>query len=230
MKKILIFIALVVLGVLVYKFLHLGLFYLHEIVDFLAGYIDKWGYFGVFALMFLESSFFPFPSEVVMIPAGYLVYQGEMNFFLALFFGILGSLFGALLNYYLSLYLGRNLLLKYGKYVGINEQKLLKLDIFFDKYGEVATFFGRLIPGIRQYISLPAGLAKMNIFKFSFYTSLGAGIWVLVLISLGYFLGENKSLIDEYLNYITIGTIIVIAIFLYLYYKLKIKKRTHEKF
>lgn len=198
---------------------------MHEIVDFLVSTVGSWGYLGIFMLMFLESSFFPFPSEVVMIPAGYLSHKGEMNFILSVFVGTLGSLAGALFNYYLSLYMGRNMLIKYGKYVGINEEKLHKLDNFFEKYGEIATFSGRLIPGIRQYISLPAGLGKMNIFKFSLYTSLGAGIWVLVLVSLGYFLGQNQALIKEYLTTITIVVVLSVFAFSVLFYFKKIRKK-----
>ncbi len=198
---------------------------MEQIVNFLVQTIGDWGYIGIFLLMFLESSFFPFPSEVVMIPAGYLAFQGEMNFFIAVFIGVCGSLSGALFNYYLSLYLGRNFLIKYGKFVGINEPKLQKFDDFFNTHGEVATFTSRLIPGIRQYISLPAGLSKMNIVKFSLYTSLGAGIWVLILTSLGYFLGQNQELIHKYLTNITIGLLIVIFIGLFVYYKHYVCKR-----
>lgn len=196
---------------------------MHEIVDFLVSTVGSWGYIGIFLLMFLESSFFPFPSEVVMVPAGYLAYKGDMNLIFAFLSGVGGSLAGGLFNYYLSLHLGRNALVKYGKYVGINHEKLDKLDSFFASYGEVATFTGRLIPGIRQYISLPAGLARMNVLRFSIYTSLGAGIWVAILIALGYFLGQNMVLIKEYLTYITIGLVGAIAIFLFIYFYKKTK-------
>ncbi|PID48388.1 MAG: DedA family protein [Proteobacteria bacterium] len=194
-----------------------------EIINFLVQTLGSWGYLGIFLLMFLESSFFPFPSEVVMIPAGYLAFKGEMNFFMAIFMGILGSLAGALFNYYLSLYLGRNALIRYGKYVGISEERLNKFDKFFNTHGEVATFTCRLIPGIRQYISLPAGLSKMNIFRFSIYTSLGAGIWVFILVALGYFLGQNQEIIKEYLSLITALLVILVLVFLIFYYFKKIK-------
>jgi membrane protein DedA with SNARE-associated domain len=151
---------------------------LHQVINFLVETIGSLGYIGIFALMFLESTFFPFPSEVVMIPAGYLAYKGEMNIYIVLLMGILGSLGGALLNYYLSKTLGRKLLLKYGHYIWFEEDKLIKMENFFKSHGEISTFNGRLIPVIRQYISLPAGLSNMNIFKFSLYTSLGASIWV----------------------------------------------------
>lgn len=193
--------------------------YLHEIINFLVQAIGSLGYIGIFALMFLESSFFPFPSEVVMIPAGYLAYQGEMNLGIAIFAGVLGSLSGALFNYYLSLALGRKLLLKYGHYVFFDEERMLKMEEFFKKHGEFSMFNGRLIPVVRQYISLPAGLARMNLFKFSLYTSLGAGIWVSILAILGFILGDKSELIQEYLHVITIGIFIFIILFTVWYIK-----------
>lgn len=194
---------------------------LHQLIDFLVQTIGSLGYLGIFALMFLESTFFPFPSEVVMIPAGYLAFKGDMNLYIVLVVGVLGSLGGALLNYYLSLTLGRKLLLKYGHYIWFEEDKLIKMEEFFKKHGEISTFNGRLIPVIRQYISLPAGLAKMGLFKFSLYTSMGAGIWVGVLTFLGYFLGDNSELIHTYLNQITIATIVFIVVLTLVYIKKK---------
>ena len=194
---------------------------LHVVIDFLVETIGSLGYIGIFALMFLESTFFPFPSEIVMIPAGFLAYKGDMNLYIVLFTGTLGSLCGALLNYYLSKTLGRKLLLKYGHYIWFEEDKLIKMENFFLNHGEISTFNGRLIPVVRQYISLPAGLAKMNIFKFSLYTSLGASIWVSILSLLGYFLGDNSELINNYLKQITIGTILFIIILTVFYIKKK---------
>ena len=159
-------------------------------------------------MMFLESSFIPFPSEVVMIPAGYLAYKGEMNLVLTILAGTFGSLMGALLNYYLAIKLGRPFLLHYGKYVMFNEASLQRMEDFFARHGHVSTFTGRLIPVVRQYISLPAGLARMNLVVFSFYTSLGAGIWVTILALLGYYIGGNELLIREYLR----GILIILAI------------------
>ena len=192
---------------------------LHVVTDYLIQTIGSLGYIGIFFLMFLESTFFPFPSEIVMIPAGFLAYQGEMNIYMVLAMGILGSLLGALFNYYLSRSLGRKLLLKYGHYVKIDEDKLVMLETFFKKHGEISTFNGRLIPVVRQLISLPAGLSNMNVFKFSLYTTFGAGIWVFVLTYLGYFLGNQQYLIKEYLSQITLITLVVISIgtILYLY-------------
>lgn len=119
---------------------------LTDIVNFIVDTVGSLGYFGIFVMMFLESSFFPFPSEVVMIPAGYLVYKGEMNMLLAIFFGILGSLAGALFNYYLAIKLGRKVLIKYGKYFFIKEPTIIKMEEFFKKHGHISTFSGRLIP------------------------------------------------------------------------------------
>lgn len=173
--------------------------------------------------MFLESSFIPFPSEIVMIPAGFLAQQGEMNLFIAIFCGILGSLSGALLNYYLALYFGRELLIKWGKYFFFNEKTMVKMENFFAKHGHISTFSGRLIPVIRQYISLPAGLGKMRLSLFCFYTSLGAGIWVIILTTLGYFLGQNEAILKQYLHIITLALIALVSlgIGIYIYFQRK---------
>lgn len=173
------------------------------LVAWLVKTIGSMGYWGIVCLMFLESSFFPFPSEVVMPPAGYLAQQGKMSLPLALFFGVAGSLLGALFNYWLSLRFGRPFFLKYGKKFGVTEDVLDKADVFFAKHGHISTFVGRLIPVIRQYISLPAGIARMDLTRFCVYTSLGAGIWVAVLTFLGYWLGANEALIHRYLSEIS---------------------------
>jgi len=186
--------------------------FLNQIVGFLVSTIGAWGYIGIFILMFLESSFFPFPSEVVLIPAGYLVYTGEMNLFLVLLFAVLGSLSGAWLNYFLADKFGRKILLKF-----LKVHHLKKVEIYFKKHGEISTFNGRLIPVVRQYISFPAGLARMNPLKFSVYTLLGAGIWTGVLVFLGYFLGQNQELIHKYLVEITIITLVLVLIISLIY-------------
>ena len=185
---------------------------LHEIAQTIVGYVGDMGYWGIFLLMFLESTFFPFPSEIVMITAGYLAYKGEMNLYLAVLAGIFGSIAGALFNYYFALHFGRKFILKYGRYFFISEHTLNKLELFFKNHGELSTFNGRLIPGIRQLISLPAGLARMNLPKFIFYSGLGAGIWVIVLVALGYFLGANEALITEYLQSATLIALVCVAL------------------
>lgn len=197
---------------------------LADIVNFIVDTVGSLGYIGIFIMMFLESSFFPFPSEVVMVPAGYLAYKGEMNLFLAIFFGILGSLAGALLNYFLAIKFGRSFLVKYGKYFFIKEETIVKMEEFFKSHGHISTFSGRLIPAVRQYISFPAGLARMNLLVFSIYTTLGAGIWVIVLTLLGYFIGDNEALVKEYLRYIIIGILLTLVALGFWYYK-KVKKQ-----
>ena len=187
---------------------------MHEIVGFLVDTIGNWGYIGIFLLMFLESSFFPFPSEVVMIPAGYLAYQGDMSLTLVLLFGVAGSLAGAWFNYFLASRFGRKLLYKI-----TSKEKVDKLERFFENHGHISTFTGRLIPGVRQYISFPAGLAKMNALKFSIYTALGAFIWVIILTLLGYFIGQNEALIHTYLKEITVVTLILVGLLIWFYIK-----------
>lgn len=196
---------------------------LGEIVDFIVQTVGSLGYFGIFIMMFLESSFFPFPSEVVMIPAGYLAYKGEMNLAIAIICGILGSLAGALFNYFLAIKFGRTFLVRYGKYFFIKEETIIKMEEFFKKHGHISTFSGRLIPAVRQYISFPAGLARMNLLLFSIYTSLGAAIWVIILAVLGYYIGDNELLVKEYLRYIIIAILLSLALIGFLYYK-KIKR------
>ncbi|MEK6910317.1 MAG: DedA family protein [Nanoarchaeota archaeon] len=191
--------------------------------------IGSLGYLGILLLMTIESSFIPFPSEIVLIPAGLLISQGEMSFTLVLILAILGSLLGAFFNYFLALHLGRRmvnaLILRYGKIFLLSNNTLIKSEEYFDKHGEITTFLGRLIPGIRQIISIPAGFSRMNLAKFTIYTSLGAGIWSLILIYLGMFLGENCLLIKQNLHIITLalGVFIILSIIIYMFYKNKFK-------
>ena len=201
---------------------------LSSVVDFIVQTVGSLGYLGIFLMMFLESSFFPFPSEVVMIPAGYLAYKGEMNIYIAIVAGILGSLAGALFNYYLAIKFGRKFLIKYGKYFFIKEPTIVKMEEFFKSHGHISTFSGRLIPAVRQYISFPAGLARMNLFIFCIYTSLGAGIWVIILTLLGYFLGGNEALIKEYLHTIVIVILVLLAVLGFAYYKRVKNKKNKE--
>ncbi|MBR0248746.1 MAG: DedA family protein [Synergistaceae bacterium] len=169
--------------------------------------IGRMGYTGIISLMFLESSFFPFPSEVVMPPAGYLAWKGEMSLSLVLLSGIAGSLLGALFNYWIAVKLGRPFLLKYGKYFFVSKESIDKADKFFSKHGHISTLVGRLLPVIRQYISLPAGIARMPMKTFMLFTTIGAGAWVIVLTFAGYLLGEHQDLLKEYLHIITIACI-----------------------
>lgn len=171
---------------------------MQQLIDWLVATIGAMGYPGIFILMAMESSVFPVPSELVMPPAGYLANRGEMNIWLAILTGTLGSLVGAYANYYAAHWLGRPLILKYGKYVWITEEKFAKVEIFFHKHGEISTFIGRLLPVVRHLISLPAGLAGMHHGKFAFYTTAGAFFWVTILTWIGYFIGQNQELIMRY--------------------------------
>lgn len=185
---------------------------IQELAQSLVDLIFDWGYFGIFILMTIESSFIPFPSEIVLIPAGYLVSQEQMSLWAVMACALGGSLAGAFINYYLALFVGRKFLERWGKYFFIKENALHKMDDYFKKHGPISTFIGRLIPGIRQLISIPAGLAKMDLKLFSLYTALGAGIWALILVLLGYFIGENQELIKEYLKQITLSLIVVLIV------------------
>ncbi|GCC11723.1 inner membrane protein YqjA [archaeon] len=194
---------------------------IENIASSIVGIIGSLGYGGVLVLMFLESTFFPFPSEIVIIPAGYLASRGELNLYLVIFFGIAGSLLGSLFNYYIAKTLGRTTILRYGKYFFLNEDKLVKVERFFKEHGEISTFIGRLIPGVRQYISFPAGLGKMNMAKFCFYTSFGAGLWVTILAFIGYLVGTSPELVRQYSSLATKLMLLFSAllIILYIYYK-----------
>ncbi|MBP6497596.1 MAG: DedA family protein [Campylobacteraceae bacterium] len=193
------------------------------LIDWIVQTVGSLGYVGIFCMMFLESSFFPFPSEVVMIPAGYLASKGEMNLWIAIVMGVLGSVAGALFNYYLAVKLGRRLLLKYGHYVFFTNETLEKVEDFFQKHGSFSTLSGRLIPVVRQYVSLPAGLARMNLWLFCLYTAIGAGIWVTILALLGYYFGQNEALLNENLHLVTLGviTLIVVATVIYIWMQAK---------
>ncbi len=168
---------------------------LEAVVTWLTDTIFRLGYPGITLLMAIESSFFPFPSEVVLPPAGYLAAQGRMNVWLALGAGLSGSLIGAFINYYLAVFLGRPLLHKYHRFLLMREASLDRAEQFFRRHGEISTFVGRLIPVIRQLISLPAGVARMRLDRFALYTSLGAGIWCAVLTFIGWEVGRHAEVV-----------------------------------
>lgn len=209
---------------------------MQHIVQWVIDTVGQWGYAGIVIMMFLESSCFPFPSEVVMIPAGYLASPNyihsanyvpghEMKIGVAIFMGIIGSWLGALFNYYLALWLGRPLLLKWGKYFLISEEKFEKAERFFSRHGEVGTFTARLIPVVRQYISLPAGLVRMNMLHFLFYTGLGAGIWVSVLAWIGYVAGQSEELWRPYLKTATLVAVASCSVLLVIYTVVHLRRR-----
>ncbi len=191
--------------------------FLDSLVIWIVETVGSLGYPGIVALMFLESSFFPFPSEVVMVPAGYLASKGEMNIVFVVLAGIGGSILGALFNYSLAVKLGRPLIIKYGRYVGVTDRVYTRTDDYFEEHGEISIFIGRLIPGIRQYISLPAGLSKMRLDRFVIYTALGAGIWVVILTVIGYLVGSNEELIRTYVKNSALYLMGFVALLAYIY-------------
>jgi membrane protein DedA with SNARE-associated domain len=194
--------------------------------------IARFGYWGVFALMFIESSFIPFPSEIVMPPAGDLARRSaEWSLGGVIAAGIAGSLAGAWFNYALARYLGRALLIRliarYGRWVRLSVDAYLRSEAFFLRHGAIATFTGRLIPAVRQIISLPAGLARMNLLSFSVLTTLGAGIWVALLAVLGYRFGQDAPMLSEalksYSGWLAAGAFAAIALYV-AFYRLRRKQ------
>ncbi len=202
---------------------------MHEIIDLIVWIVGDLGYLGIFIMMVLESSFFPFPSEVAMLPAWYLASIGQMNFSIALLVGTLWALFGASINYALWFFLWekivRTLISKYWKFFFIKEEHYNKTNVFFQKHWVITTFIGRLIPVIRQLISLPAGVFKMNIPKFLFYTWLWAWLWNLALMYVWYIAWENQELIKEYSKELLLWSIIFVVIVWFIYYLFNKKKK-----
>ncbi|MBT0663883.1 DedA family protein [Geobacter pelophilus] len=190
---------------------------MHEAMNWLVTTIGAMGYPGVFILMAMESSLIPVPSELVMPPAGYLAQKGEMNMVVAILCGTVGSLVGAYANYFASHYLGRPLVLKYGKYVLISPEKFARVETFFHKHGEISTFIGRLLPVVRHLISIPAGLAGMNHLRFSLYTLAGAGIWCTILTLIGYVIGKEQQLIMQYSHQAVLGVLVFSALLIAVY-------------
>lgn len=180
-------------------------------LDSIAAFAPTWGLVLVFIFMAVESSFIPFPSEVVMIPAGFLAARGELGpgspavaLSVAVLVGVLGSLAGAFANYYLALWLGKPFLEKYGKYFFVKPEPLARACELFNRYGSATTFVCRLIPVIRQLISIPAGISRMPLPGFAFFTALGAGIWSAILALVGYGLGRSAAEMT-YLELVTKG-------------------------
>lgn len=179
--------------------------------------VNGFGYAGIFLMTFIESTFIPIPAEITLIPAGYLVNKGEMNFYIVWIVSVLGTVAGSLLNYYVAASVGRRVLLKYGKYFFIDKNKLDKIDYFFHRHGAISMFTGRLLPGVKHFISFPAGLAKMDVKVFCTYTTLGGALWCFILIMLGYIIGENETLITKYLKQINFVLIVSLSCLIALY-------------
>jgi len=171
-----------------------------NLIELTAQIMNQIGYFGIFLGMFIESTIIPLPSELIMIPAGIASSLGYLNIYLVIIYGILGNVLGAIFSYYLAYSIGRNILFKFGRFFFIKSSMIIKIEEFFKNYGSSSVFFARLIPGFRHFISLPAGVAKMNIKLFIIYTSLGSSIWTTILSLMGYYIGDNHELIASYLK------------------------------
>ena len=186
--------------------------------------VEQWydanmNYTNITLLMTVESSFIPFPSEIVIPPAAYVASKPEsdLNIFLVVLFGTLGAIIGALVNYYLALWLGRPIIYKFadsklGHLLLLSSDKIKKAEDYFNDHGKVSTFIGRLVPGIRQLISIPAGLAKMNLGSFILYTTLGAGIWNCILAFIGYLAHGQADLINKYSHELSIIMLVLVGL------------------
>ncbi len=203
-------------------------------IDNLLQIFGHLGYQGIFFLMAMESSVIPVPSELVIPPAGILAARGEMNLSLVIIAGVIGSLLGAIVCYWLSWILGRAVILiladhAIAKFLRITPEKVEKAEKFFLRYGSVSVFFGRLLPVVRHLISIPAGFSKMNFGKFVFYTFLGSAIWVSVLALGGYYLGTQIELIAENFKMI-VEVLIILAVLAGIFYWIyQVKKNNHPQ-
>jgi membrane protein DedA with SNARE-associated domain len=182
-----------------------------QFINFILGLISTSGYLGVFLLMVLESAVMPIPSEVVMPFAGYLASTGTFDLTLIVLVGTLGNLVGSLIAYYVGLRVGRAAILKYGKYVLLRESHLVIAENWFKKYGSNVIFFSRMTPIVRTVISLPAGISKMNLKKFSILTFLGSLPWTFALAFLGFFLGNNWGQVEGLGN--VFNVLVIVGVF-----------------
>jgi membrane protein DedA with SNARE-associated domain len=186
-----------------------------NILEFITQLISSWGYLGIFITMTLESALILIPSEVVIPFAGFLAYMGEMNIWLIVLVSSLANLAGSIIAYYVGKYLGRGFIERYGRYVLLNMGHLRTVERWFEKYGSLTVFFSRMLPLIRTYSALPAGMGKMNFPKFCIYTFIGSIPWNLALVLVGYVLKENWSVLEKYSLYIDILAIFVAAAVVY---------------
>jgi len=184
-----------------------------KLVEYILLGMSVGGYFGLFVLMALESMIAPVPSEVVMPFAGYLVLQGRFNFWIAAMVSGLGSVFGSLVSYYMGAYLGRPFVLKFGKYLLLEEEHLEWTEKWFKRQGEKTIFISRFVPVVRHLISIPAGIAKMSMQKFLVYTFAGATVWNLILLYAGFKLGEHWDKIHQYSKQLDVIFVIAVVLF-----------------
>jgi membrane protein DedA with SNARE-associated domain len=197
------------------------------IASFALSMISMFGYGGIFFLMMLESMVIPVPSELVMPFAGFLIEKGQFTFLFVIVASTLGSIVGSLIFYYVGKTGGHSLVEKYGKYVLVNHEDVRKTEEWFNKRGELTIFFGRLIPVVRHLISLIAGIGRMNVKKFTFYTVLGAALWNAILAYLGFILGQHYDEVNKYTDTISLVIVILLIGFVvyFTYRHLKKKKQ-----
>lgn len=204
-----------------------------DIIQIIVNFAESLGYTWIFIMMVLESSFIPFPSEVAMIPAWYFASQGTMDFSIALLIGTFWALVWATINYYIWYFLWEiviiNFIAKYWRYFLIKEKHYIKAENYFLKHWAITTFLARFITVIRQIISLPAWVFRMNFAKFFFYTGLWAGIWNLMLMLIWYTAGKNKELIANYSKELLIFSILFVIIVWVIYYFVN-KKNENRKY
>ena len=189
------------------------------VTNFIINLISSLGYFGIFVAMTIESALIPLPSEIIMPFSGYLVAQGRFNIWLVTLMGALGNVLGSWIAYYIGIKGGRPLVLKYGKYIFISKHEIEKADKWFKKYGSKAIFFSRLLPAIRTFISLPAGIAKMNFKKFTLYTFIGSLPWSFGLTFIGYKIGQNWNKLSPIFHRIDIVILVLIIVSIIILYR-----------
>jgi membrane protein DedA with SNARE-associated domain len=187
---------------------------LRPIVEVITSIITTMSYPGIFFLMILESALIPIPSEIIMPFSGFLASTGKLNYIGVVLAGSFGNLVGSILTYYLGINVGRKVILKYGKYIFFKKEHLELTENLFNKYGDRVSFVGRLLPGIRTYVSLPAGIGKTKFTKFVIYTLAGSLIWNSMLTYVGMKLGSNWKNIDKYSIYLDIAAVLAIVVFL----------------
>ena len=175
-------------------------------------FIEQWGYLGLFIVCFLDGSLVPLITELIIIPAGYLAARGSLDPYMVFLVSTGGNILGAWFDYYLAKLLGKPLLYKYGKYVFITPNVIDTMERFFVRFGSLSIILGRLTPGVRQLISLPAGLVSMNIGKFTLATVAGAGVWGAVLVYIGYAFGANQEAALDMVKAFTLPSLIAIAL------------------
>lgn len=202
-----------------------------EIFNYILNFIDKLGYLGLFFAMVLNGSLIPISSEIFIIPAGYLASKGNFNLFLVILSGSLGSLCGSLLNYLIGFKVGRPFIEKYGKIFKIKSESILRGEEWFKKYGIYAVFFTKFIPTIRQYITILPGILKMNIFKFIIFSFLGDLFIVTFMTFIGYFFGEYRHVVNQYIKeiYIAFLSLFFLGLILYIFYRIFKKRKEIER-